>query len=397
MTPAPSSSSAPPQKLMRLALGGAVFLTILSGGLFYAATVQYGAQPTADVVKVEVGDKTCNPNHLSVPAGRQTFEIFNASSRPIEWEILQGVMVVEERENIAPGFRQTLTATLAPGEYRMTCGLLSNPPGNMVVTPTAASDASGDAVPSLKAFIAPLSEYKVYVTLQASAFERKAAALAEAVASGDLNKARDAYQATRLPYKQIEAIGGRFADLQSRLDVAALYLEKHEQDPAFTGFHRIEYGLYEQNSLDGLQDVARHLSEDAAALKQRLREAKLSPDYLASSASLLARRIADGRVDTGEDLYAHSDLVDFAANLVGMQKMAALLAPAMTGDALPAAQQLQARIEALSALLDSFKTGDAYPDYTSIKADERAKIKSAFNDLANAFEAAGDALGRVAA
>ena len=64
---------------------------------------------------------------LTVQPGKTVFKIKNASSRAIEWEILQGYMVVEERENIIPGFVQNLTATLMPGEYGMTCGLLSNP------------------------------------------------------------------------------------------------------------------------------------------------------------------------------------------------------------------------------------------------------------------------------
>lgn len=42
-------------------------------------------------------------------------------------------MVVEERENIAPGFSQKMTANLQPGEYDMTCGLLTNPKGKLIV------------------------------------------------------------------------------------------------------------------------------------------------------------------------------------------------------------------------------------------------------------------------
>ena len=47
-------------------------------------------------------------------------------------------MVVDERENILPGFAQTLTTTLDAGDYAMTCGLRSNPKGILTV---AATDA----------------------------------------------------------------------------------------------------------------------------------------------------------------------------------------------------------------------------------------------------------------
>ena len=39
----------------------------------------------------------------------------------------------------------------------------------------------------------------------------------------------------------------------------AEYFEKREQDPAFSGFHRLEYSLFQQRSLDGLAPVAQRL------------------------------------------------------------------------------------------------------------------------------------------
>ncbi len=85
-------------------------------------------------VKVTVNDKQCEPMTLTVAAGKTQFVVHNTSQKGLEWEILNGVMVIEERENIAPGFTQKMTANLEPGEYEMTCGLLSNPRGKLTVT-----------------------------------------------------------------------------------------------------------------------------------------------------------------------------------------------------------------------------------------------------------------------
>src|ERR1700728_3472124 len=97
------------------------------------------AQEPSQPVAVTITDKGCEPNALSVPAGKTTFKIKNQSKRAVEWEILDGVMVVEERENIVPGFVQPLTADLKAGQYQMTCGLLSNPKGVLTVTAAATS------------------------------------------------------------------------------------------------------------------------------------------------------------------------------------------------------------------------------------------------------------------
>lgn len=85
------------------------------------------------VVNVGVNDEACEPMQLTVKRGKTQFLIKNNSARAVEWEILKGVYVVEERENIAPGFSQKLTAKLEPGKYEMTCGLLSNPHGVLIV------------------------------------------------------------------------------------------------------------------------------------------------------------------------------------------------------------------------------------------------------------------------
>ncbi|WP_062789143.1 cupredoxin domain-containing protein [Aquitalea pelogenes] len=89
--------------------------------------------PAIPVVNVGINDEACEPMQLTVKRGKTQFLIKNNSARAVEWEILKGVYVVEERENIAPGFSQKLTAKLEPGKYEMTCGLLSNPHGVLIV------------------------------------------------------------------------------------------------------------------------------------------------------------------------------------------------------------------------------------------------------------------------
>ena len=128
----------------------------------------FGAE-AADIpqVKVTVTDKQCEPMNLTVNSGKTQFIILNHSQKALEWEILKGVMVVEERENIAPGFSQKLTANLQPGEYEMTCGLLTNPKGKLVVKGAATADAAkSEALLSLGGAI---TVYKTYVTTETAA------------------------------------------------------------------------------------------------------------------------------------------------------------------------------------------------------------------------------------
>lgn len=112
----------------------AIGLVLITSACSATSTSAPTNQPDVKEVPVTVTDAGCEPGQLTVDAGRTTFVITNKSSKALEWEILVGVMVVEERENIAPGFVQKLGAELKAGEYIMTCGLRSNPKGKIVVT-----------------------------------------------------------------------------------------------------------------------------------------------------------------------------------------------------------------------------------------------------------------------
>jgi iron uptake system component EfeO len=237
MSETPNKSS----PAMRAAVAGSALLVVAGLATFWwAAGVARKAPPKAvdHAVTVTIQGNVCEPNDITVPAGRTTFTIVNQSQRALEWEILDGVRVVEERENIAPGFSQTMTAKLLPGDYAITCGLLSNPRGRLHVTPTAESDAEA-ARPSQVAYVGALAEYRVFLALAGGDLQDATQALADAITSGDLQQARALYVPAHQAYKRVEPMAELFADLDQRLNARADYFEKREADPAFTGFHRI--------------------------------------------------------------------------------------------------------------------------------------------------------------
>ncbi|PIO96653.1 iron uptake system protein EfeO [Pleomorphomonas carboxyditropha] len=392
-SPDPQRAGVPSSRLMTVALVGAAVLALAGGGAFYFASQKAARPVEAGAIAVRVGAKSCEPMDLTVPAGRNVFEIENASDRPIEWEILDGVMVVEERENIAPGFKSQLTARLKPGTYDITCGLLSNPRGKLTVTASAHSEAER-AKPPLKAFIGPLSEYKVYLALQSGQMSQATQALATAVDSGDLAAARTAYAAARIAYRHVEAVSGRIADIENAIDPIAAYLAGREQDPAFTGFHRIEFGLWHENSAAGLKPVADKLAADAAALRDRLKALKFEPADLAGNASREARRLAEGPIVSGDSLYAGDDLSEFAAAVDGLEKPVSLLLP-LAGEASP---------DTAKAVTDAFAAtraeigklggpGSAPVAYSEVPPDARKALAAAFVALADAVDRINPALG----
>jgi iron uptake system EfeUOB component EfeO/EfeM len=374
-----------------LALAGAGVLLAAGLAAFWLAASRNRPEAVPGEIAVTVNDETCDPAELTVPAGRTTFRIHNASERPLEWEILDGVMVVAERENITPGLNSTLSERLKPGTYDITCGLLSNPRGKLTVLATAESEAA-KAAPETRAFIGPLSEYRVYLSRRSSELIEAADTLAERIAASDLAGARAAWLAARQPWRQMAPVSGRIGDLANAMDPAADYLEQREQDPGFTGFHRIEYGLWSQGTTEGLQPVAARLAADAAALKDRLRALQVEPADLAGNAADLATRVAD-QATASQAPYSGADLAEFSADLDGIAKSALLVEPLVREADPAAAAALTQALDGARATLDGFRVDGAFPPYGEVDAAGRARIAAAFAAVATAATGLNPAIG----
>ena len=376
---------------MRAAVAGSALLVVAGLAAFWwAAGVARKAPPKAadNAVTVTIQGNVCQPNEITVPAGRTTFTIVNNSSRALEWEILDGVMVVEERENIAPGFSQTMTVKLQPGEFDITCGLLSNPRGKLRVTPSAASEAEA-ARPSLVAYVGPLAEYRVFLALEAGSLQDAVQALADAIQAGDLKQAQALYAPAHQAYKRVEPMAELFADLDQRLNARADYFEKREADPAFTGFHRIEWGLFGagQGDLKALAPAAGQLVADVGQLRERLRGLDIPPERMASAAAKLLRRVADNLPAGGEDRYGPAEAANLQGTLDGTKKLADLLSPLLAKAAPDLEQAVGQRFAAFSAALDPYRDGEGFKAAPLDDAQRRA--------IAEPVRALADDLGKV--
>ena len=392
----PTPASGTPPRALRWAVAGSVIVMIAAGGLFYYASQLAAAKRKVhgNEVTVTIHPHSCEPNALTVPAGFNSFRIVNASERAVEWEILDGVLVVEERENIAPGLSQVINATLAPGDYAITCGLLSNPRGTLHVTPTAASEASARARPAMVAFIGPLSEFRVYLSSQGNVLIKAVDALSQAIATGDLAQAQALYVPAREAYQRLAPAAQRLAELDNSINARADYFEKREQDPGFIGFHRLEYGLFEQRSTQGLTPIAQQLQANSVLLKQQLLAQSLPPEQLVSIVARTLHNLADTRAGSGEEeRYSHIDLNGFAANLQVTHKVVDLLRPLLTKNNADLLRTIDDASAALDAELDGLKTPQGFHTYDTVSAGQRQQISHKAKALADALDGIDPALG----
>lgn len=354
--------------------------TALHAALLALPAVAINVQ-AADIpqIKITVNDKQCEPMALSIPAGKTQFIVHNASQKGLEWEILKGVMVVEERENIAPGFTQKMTADLEPGEYDMTCGLLSNPKGKLTVT--AAGDNAA-VKPDAMALVGPIAEYKVYVTQEVAQLVTQTKAFTDAIKKGDLALARKLYAPTRQHYERIEPIAELFSDLDGSIDAREDDFEQKAADPKFTGFHRLEKILFGDNTTKGADKFADQLYKDTLELQQRITGLTFAPNKVVGGAAGLIEEVAASKISGEEDRYSRTDLWDFQANVDGAQKIVNLLRPLLEKADQPLLQKIDANFKTVDSVLAKYRTKEGYESYEKLTDADRNAMKGPITALA---------------
>ncbi|WP_447872081.1 iron uptake system protein EfeO [Serratia fonticola] len=330
-------------------------------------------------VSVTVNDKQCEPMQLTLPAGKTQFVVHNTSQKNLEWEILKGVMVVEERENIAPGFTQKMTANLEPGEYDMTCGLLSNPKGKLVVT---AAGAVADGKPNVMDLVGPIAEYKVYVTKEVEGLVKQTKLFTDAIKAGDVAQARKLYAPTRQHYERIEPIAELFSDLDGSIDAREDDYEKKAEDPKFTGFHRLEKALFADNTTKGMNEYADGLYKDTLELQKRIGELTFPPSKVVGGAAALIEEVAASKISGEEDRYSRTDLWDFQANVDGAQKIVNLLRPLLEKANQPLLAKIDANFKTVDTILAKYKTAEGYESYEKLTTADRNAMKGPITTLA---------------
>jgi iron uptake system component EfeO len=331
-------------------------------------------------VSVTVTDKGCDPFALTVTEGKSTFAIRNASQRALEWEILDGVMVVEERENIIPGFTQTLSATLSPGEYQMTCGLLNNPKGKLIVM--AAVSGQSTAPASALDLAGPLAEYKLYVSREVDAMLADTEAFVAAIKANDLAKARALYAPARTHYERIEPVAELFDDLDKAIDVRADDFEKKEEDPGFAGFHKIEKSLFTDKSTAAAQHAADKLLADVRELRSRIDTLTIPAGKMVAGAADLIEEVAKTKISGEEDRYSHTDLWDFQANVDGAQKIYTLLRPLAAKRNAAFVKRVDENFKQVDALLAKYKSANGFESYDKVRDSDRRAMKGPITTLA---------------
>ena len=232
------------------------------------------------------------------------------------------------------------------------------------------------------ALVEPITEYKLYVTENTDELVKGTTEFVEAVKAGDVDKAKGLFAKVRMPYERIEPIAELFSDLDVSIDSRADDYEKAEQDPEFPGFHRIEYGLWEKNSTEGLEPVADRLLADVKELHARIAELTFPPEKVVGGAAVLMEEVAATKISGEEDRYSHTDLWDFRGNFDGAYKIVELVRPLIADQEAAFLKVVDDNFARVDTILAKYEEGEGYVSYEKLTDADRNVLSAAVNTLA---------------
>lgn len=333
----------------------------------------------------------CEPMELSVTSGKTKFIIINKSKKSVEWEILKDNRIIDERENIIPGFKREITTYLDAGEHEMTCGLLTNPKGKLTVK--LAKGASKFRKPTSVEFAGALGEYKVYTTIKAGDLLSDAKKLQDAIMEKNLQNAKQSYTNALIHYNKIESFLKQFSTLEQSVFANASLFSGGEKDEKFRGLHRIEMGLYKDNSIDNLNEFADELVENMTKLLGEVKKAKTSDRELLKYAVVQIAYAHDMKLKGAQNPYAKIDITSLKSNIDGSYRIFKLIESMLELAKPELAKQIEKEYSEAMKIVNTYKVESGYTTYENLSDANKQNLSKILSNLQANLEKLPDALG----
>lgn len=377
----------------RVVIGSAalalVVALLVAGG--YAGGL-WGGHGDADAGRrIDVSARGCASGWTPGPAGRQAYDVHNAGSSPLRVTVVDAAtgQIYGQLWLLAAGTTRRFEFTLPSGTYRWRCV-----PIRGVAAVSAARRVSGSGGRGARPLRPVSSEeitgavdvYRAGVSRGLRALVRDTHALARAVDDRDLAKARARWLTAHLDYERLGAAYGTFGDLDDAINGRPDGLPRRQQDPHFTGFLRLEYGLWHGQSAAALRPVARALDASVRTLAAKFPKMATNPGDLPLRAHEILENTLQFELTGDTDQGSHTNLATAAANVDGTAMVLKALTPSLRVRDPQLLARLQQDVHGLDALLAADHSRSGWTPLDRLRRADRqrldAAVDSALEDLA---------------
>jgi len=204
--------------------------------------------------------------------------------------------------------------------------------------------------------------------------------LAADITSGDLTDARSAWLTAHLTWEKLGSAYGMFGVYDDEVDGFPFGLPGGVNNPGFTGFYRIEYGLWHGQSAAELTGPADQLVASVKSLITAYPSMELPPAQTLGDLALRTHEILENAMRfqiSGEaDFGSGTTLATTAAGITATLAQLRMLQPLLASRD-PNLPSLDSWLGRLQRLIDSQQTGSGWTPAADLTTVQRADIDAA--------------------
>ena len=229
------------------------------------------------------------------------------------------------------------------------------------------------------------SDYKTFVEGEIDQLLKDTEGFSETLKSGNLEEAKKQYPLIRMAYERSEPIAESFGESDVKIDYRLVdYMDENKSEDGWLGFHRIERIMWQDNTTEGTTAYAYadQLVNDIKELKAKIATVKVTPDIMLTGAVDLLNEVATQKITGEEEVFSHTDLYDFRANIEGAEKIFSLFKPLIEKKDAKLVKTLEAEFKNVNDLLDKHMTDETnYKSYTDLTKEDTKELAEAVTKL----------------
>ncbi|WP_126425201.1 iron uptake system protein EfeO [Brevibacillus marinus] len=225
--------------------------------------------------------------------------------------------------------------------------------------------------------------YREFALDQLDQFVLKTEEFVQAVLAGDVEKAKALYAPARMYFERSEPVAEVFGDLDPRIDGRLADLEAEGKGKEeWTGYHKIEYGLWVENTTKGYEETAKQLLNDTKELRAKVETVEVTPDLMITGAVDLLNEVSTSKITGEEEVFSHTDLYDFKANIEGAEKIFEIFKPKLQEKDAALVTTLEERFNKVNELLAQYEDGKGgYISFDQLKEEDTKALSEAVDQL----------------
>lgn len=224
--------------------------------------------------------------------------------------------------------------------------------------------------------------YKDFTTKQLDTFLTETEKFVEAVKADDVEKAKEIYPKARMYYERSEPVAESFGELDPKIDARLADMKEEKKENEWSGYHKIEKTLWEENSTKDMGPVVDQLLKDVKELRAKVDTVDVTPKLMLQGSIDLLNEVSSSKITGEEEIYSHTDLYDFKANIEGAEKIFEIFKDKVTEKDKKVAETTQERFDNVNKLLAKYETKDGgYVDYTKLSKEDTKKLSEAVDKL----------------